>query len=183
MATHDSAVVTGRPRLVAGAKIRIPLRTHLTAPGMKRFLPLLLLSAFCGNALAAPIPIAPGSPVYSQNFNVLASEVNNNPGITTWADDSTIPGWWLYRAGTGGAPIGFAGAADTYYVADGTAPPNTAPLAHGFYSLGVASATERALGLCPTTAQGELSAIAVFQNTSLVPMKLTRLKYTAEAYR
>src|SRR5689334_13804865 len=131
---------------------------------MKRYLPSLLLAAFCGNALAAPIPIGPGTLSYTQNFDGLASEVNNNPAVTLWADDSTIPGWLLYRAGNNLAPLGFAGGFDTYFVSDGTAAPNTAPLGHGFYSLGLASATERALGMCPTTAQGELSAMVIFQN-------------------
>jgi hypothetical protein len=151
---------------------------------MKKSLTLLLSAALSGSAFAAPVPIGPGSLVYSQNFNALAVDINNNPAITTWADDATIPGWWLYRAGnTAGAPIGLAGAFETYYVADGNAAPNTAPLAHGFYSNGLASAPDRSLGFCPTTAQGELSAILILQNTSATPLKLNRVKFAAEAYR
>jgi hypothetical protein len=149
---------------------------------MKKFLPLLISTAICGSALAAPIDVGPGSLVYSQNFDALAIGTNNNVAATTWSDDLTIPGWWFYHAGPT-TVAGLAGANSTYYVSDGAAPPNTAPLAHGFYSLGLSANTDRSMGLCPTTNLGELSAIVIFHNTTAGPLKLSHVKFTAQAFR
>ncbi len=159
-------------------------RLNSNSPAMKSLPILLCLAVISSSAPAAPIALSPGNFIYTQNFDILAMDANNGVATSTWADDSTIPGWSWYRAGnTVGAPPGLAGAAFTYYVADGTAPPNTAPLAHGFYSVGVAASADRGMGFSPTTGQGELSAIVIFQNTTAGPVKLSRVKFTTEAYR
>jgi hypothetical protein len=137
-----------------------------------------LLVILQGVALAAPIPIPAGGLVYSQDFDNLATTTNNGNSTTPWADDSTIPGWWLYRAGNG-TPTGFAGAAYTYRVADGTAGLTVGQ----FQSMGANGSTERALGNPSTTAQGELSAIAVFQNNSGSIVELSRVKHNVEVLR
>ena len=131
-----------------------------------------------GFAAAAPVVIPSAGLVYAQNFNTLATAANNGNATTPWADDSTLPGWFLYRAGNG-TPPGFAGASYVYRVADGSAAPSVGI----FHSMGAAGNTDRALGSPSTTGQGELSAIAVFQNTSSTPMELTRLKHHVEVRR
>lgn len=136
---------------------------------------LALLSGLCP---AAPISIPAAGLTYTQNFNTLANAANNGNSTTPWADDSTIPGWWLYRAGNG-TPLGFVGNAYTYRVASGSA-----TLSGGeFFSLGASGSTERALGNPSSTAQGELSAIAVFHNTSALTMELTNVRYNLEVVR
>ena len=79
---------------------------------------LALFSIPLASALAAPIPIT-GSTHYLQDFNNLVSTgANNSATSSAWADDSTIPGWWLFRAGNG-TPTGFAGATYLYRISDG----------------------------------------------------------------
>ncbi|HEX2747790.1 MAG TPA: hypothetical protein VHM91_07320 [Verrucomicrobiales bacterium] len=150
---------------------------------MKTYLPAVTAAAFCGVAAASPIPVNSGALVYTQNFDTLPTESNNAAASSFWTDDSTLNGWSFYTAGNSVTPTGPAGLSYTYYVSDGSAPPQTLPLQHGFYSLGAIASTDRALGLCPTTALGELSAMVIFQNTGATPVKLAHMKYTAEVYR
>ena len=64
---------------------------------------------------------------YSQNFDTLA-----NTGTSTWANDSTITGWYLYNSW---------GAAITSYTTG-----NGGGTTGSFYSYGATSAADRALG-------------------------------------
>ena len=131
-----------------------------------------------GSAAAAPVAIPAAGLVYSQNFNALAAAPNNGNASALWTDDGTLPGWFLYRAGNG-SPPGFAGTSYTYRVADGS----VAPSVGIFQSMGGGGNADRALGAPSTTAQGEMSAIAVFQNTGTSPVELTRIKHRVEILR
>jgi hypothetical protein len=144
-------------------------------------LPLLcpaLALAITLPVIAVPIAIPDGGLVYTQNFNTLANAVNTGNSLTPWTDDSTLPGWWLYRAGNG-TPLGFAGDAYTYRVSNGATSMNGGE----FFSLGDAGSTERALGNPSSTAQGELSAIVIFQNTGTLTQELTRIRHNVEVRR
>ncbi len=133
-----------------------------------------------GTALAAAIPLSGvGVEHYTQNFDTLASAPNNGATTAGWTNDSTIPGWWLYRAGNGATVPGFAANNYLYRVADGT----LAPTLGEFASMGAADNTDRALAAPATTTQGELSSIVVFQNTGSKPVDLSRIQYNAEVRR
>jgi len=67
---------------------------------------------------------------YSQNFDSLANTGTGN----VWANDSTLPGWFLFRQPAPGTAI------TTYNANDGSS--NTG----NFYSYGSANSSERALG-------------------------------------
>lgn len=148
---------------------------------MKTTPSLLLLSlAALPSAWAAPIAV-PGALVYQQDFNVLASTPNNGTSLTPWADDSTIPGWFIYRAGNGLTVQGFAGAAYNYRVSDGIyATAATLTNTGWIYSIGEADNVDRSIGAVPITAQGEMSTIGVFQNTGTIPVYLSNIRYNAE---
>jgi hypothetical protein len=71
-----------------------------------------------------------GAATYTQDFNSLTT----NTSVSTWANDSTLTGWSLFRQPTPGTAI-------TSYSADsGTSATGS------FYSYGSANAAERALG-------------------------------------
>jgi len=139
---------------------------------------LALAAAFVLPAAAAPIAIPDGGLIYRQNFNTLASAVNGGNSTTPWADDATLPGWWLYRAGNG-TPLGFVGASYTYRVSSGA----TSMSGGNFFSLGAAGSTDRALGNPSSTDQGELSAILVFQNAGSLTQELTSIRHNVEILR
>jgi len=67
---------------------------------------------------------------YNQNFDTLAQTGTN----ITWSNDSTIPGWYLFRQPVPGTPI-------TAYNAD-----NGSSSTGSFYSYGSTSSSDRALG-------------------------------------
>lgn len=147
---------------------------------MHRFyLALLLHSFLLIHAAAAPIAIPNAGVVYSENFDTLATATNNGTSTKTWADDSTLPSWKLYRAGSGPTPTGFVGGAYAYRVADGL----VAISGGNFFSMGAAGNRDRALGNPSTTSQGELSAMLYFQNTGSLTMELTRVKHVVEILR
>lgn len=154
-----------------------------------------LLAALAGSAAAAPIALT-GSMHYTQDFNGLSKSPDNNLVTTTpvndnWNDDATIPGWYLYQAGNGtAANTKYAGANFPYRVTDGSLQSGqTGNLINTgwFYSMGTVVADpangDRALGCVPISAQGELSYMAVFQNTSAAPLRLDQLAYNAEVWR
>ncbi len=142
--------------------------------------PILLLFLLGGAASAAPIPLT-GNTTYTQNFNALAvpTAAGDAAAATTWTDDVTISGWYLYRAGNGAAVPGFAGTNFAYRYTDGSAGPTVGNL----YSMGVASNPDRAFATPSTTAAGEMAGIAVFHNTSVKVLELTNLAYNAEVLR
>ena len=144
---------------------------------------LLLLPALAATAAAAPIEIGNGVLSYTQNFDSLPSAANNGVAGTGWNDDTTLNGWLLYRTGTAATPLGYAGTGFTWYVSDGSVAPTVAPLAHGFHSSGASTSADRVMGLCPTTAQGELSAILILHNAGAGDLSLSNVKFNAESYR
>jgi hypothetical protein len=85
-------------------------------------------AALAGSASAAVQYATPGS-TYSQNFDTLVTS-----GTAAWANDSTLPGWVLYRQPAPGTAI------TTYTAGDGSSN------AGAFYSFGTGSNAERALG-------------------------------------
>ncbi len=85
---------------------------------------------------AHAISSAAAGSAYTQNFDGLASSGINN----TWTNDSTLPGWSLFRQPS-------PGTAATVYNA-GTGSSNTG----GFYSFGATGTNERALGALGTGA-------------------------------
>jgi hypothetical protein len=91
----------------------------------------LALAAALAAALPAHALVAVNSATftYAQNFDTLASS-----GSATWANDSTLVGWHLFRQPAPGTAI------TAYAVNDG------ASNAGSFYSYGSASSSERALG-------------------------------------
>lgn len=149
---------------------------------MKTTLPLT--AVFLGFGLlplgAAPISI-PGAFTYTQNFDVLASTPNNAAATTFWNDDSTIPGWYLFRAYNAANAGIFAPPNYDYWVSDGVYATTTTitPTGH-FYSIGEVGDPDRALGAVPISAQGEFSALAVFKNESAIPVFLRTVNYNVE---
>ncbi len=146
---------------------------------------LLAATAFLAlqPTLAAPVAIT-GPIEYTQDFNVLATTTNRTTSTTPWADDATVPGWFLMRAGATNA--GLVGAAYTYRVSDGQSGlANAGGLADTghFYSMGALGNVDRGLGAVPISAQGEFSVVAVFQNTGTTAVKLDQLAYRAEVWR
>jgi hypothetical protein len=120
---------------------------------------------------------------YTQDYNALSSTsttgLANGLAASTWTDDSTIPGWYIFRAKNAANAGVFAGTGLQYRVNDGTVIHNTGWV----YSMGALNAPNRALGYVPITGDGEYSAIAVFQNTGAVPVNLSNISYKARVRR
>ena len=100
--------------------------------------PKILMFAFATSLLAAmatdaAISVNSAAYTYSQNFDTLAS-IGSTIGQVAWANDSTLPGWSLYRQPAPGTAL-------TTYSVD----PGTSTLS-AFYSYGAGGSTERALG-------------------------------------
>jgi hypothetical protein len=161
-------------------------------PSVKKFVLPSLLAALAGIASAAPIALT-GTMHYTQDFNTLPSSPDNDYAGVDWSDDTTIPGWFFFLAGNGTAQTGIPGFANTafdYRVTDGNlqAGQTNGLINTGwFYSMGTLigtpTETDRALGTVPITAKGEMSYLAVFQNTSAVPIRLSNIAYNAEIWR
>ena len=150
---------------------------------MKQSLLLFAALAFLSRAQATPIPIL-GSMHYKQDFDTLPTDNNRGVSTTLWADDGTIPGWYFYRAGNGATGSGFGSANNNIRVSNGDLETGNPLMNTGwFYSMGTAGVAERALGTVPISAQGELSCIAVFQNTGTTAVILTNIAYNAEVLR
>ncbi len=118
-----------------------------------------------GNFTLHAVPVAiTGAGSYSQNFDTLPAS-----GSATWADDSTLPGWYSQRTGNGTSIEADAGSNN-----DGN-----------LYSYGTASTTERALGSLGTSnaAAGSFAHGVQLQNTSTEAATLNSLAYTGEQWR
>ncbi len=113
---------------------------------------------------AAPVAIT-GTGNYSQNFDTLPAS-----GSATWADDSTVPGWYSQRSGGSGNSIVADAGSDT---------------AGNLYSYGSASTAERALGSigAGTPTAGNFAHGVQLQNTSGEAATLNSLAYTGEQWR
>ena len=141
---------------------------------MKYITPSLLLALATVPAFAQ-IPVA-GTTTHAETFNSLPSDANAT--ALSWDDNFTVPGWYIHRSNSA---VPLAGSGLIYYAADGSTAPNAAPMAHGIYSAG--SDANRSLAASPTTALGEISTIAIFQNTSANAVRLTTLGYTGKVFR
>lgn len=95
---------------------------------------LRIAAAVAATAIAsgaqASIVIGAGGQVYTQNFDTLATTGSS----VTWANDSTLAGWSLFRQPAPGTAI------TSYAVNDGSS--NTG----SFYSYGTGTSSDRALG-------------------------------------
>lgn len=148
---------------------------------MNRILFTSLCCAIAATAHAAPIGVS-GSMTYTQDFNVLASATDGTTSTSTWADDTTLPGWTLWKAGPTSA--GAVGAAYTYRVSSGIPGlGNTLVDTGHFYSIGAPGAADRALGSVPITGAGEHSCIVMFENTGLSAVRLGQIAYNVETRR
>jgi hypothetical protein len=123
----------------------------------------VLLAVGSSSLQAAPVAIT-GAGSYSQDFATLPAS-----GSATWADDSTLPGWYSQRTGSG----------TTIEASAGTS------TGGALYSYGTASTTERALGSLgsenPTA--GSFAHGVQLQNTSGEATTLNSLAYTGEQWR
>ncbi|MCX6876141.1 MAG: hypothetical protein NTW21_20400 [Verrucomicrobia bacterium] len=126
---------------------------------------ILLGMASLPAAFAVPIPILTGTGSYSQDFDALPS---SGPSLT-WADDSTLAGWYSQRTGTGTSILADAGS--------GTG--------GNLYSYGATSTTDRALGSIGSsnaTAGGFAHGVQL-RNTSGSAVTINALAYTGEQWR
>lgn len=103
-----------------------------------------------------PVSLTNTSLLYSQNFNGLASSGTSN----TWANDTTIPGWYSTIA---------------TYRTDNT---NTG----GLYSYGSTSSTERALGSVASNSTSIFYGVRLVNNTGSTINSL-RVGYIGEQWR
>jgi hypothetical protein len=105
-----------------------------------------------------------GTLTYTQNFNTLPTT-----GSATWSDDSTIPGWYAQRTGTGTSIVASSG-----------------PSTQGnLYSYGTGTQTDRALGSIGSTPEptaGHFAWGVQFENQSSRDITLTTLVYTGEQW-
>lgn len=125
---------------------------------------VISLAAMMVQAGAAPVAISTSPGTYAQNFDTLPSI-----GSATWTDDSTLPGWYSQRTGTGTTIE-----VDTGSNNDGN-----------LYSYGATSTAERALGSLGTgTATAGSFAYGVqLQNSSGAAATIDSLAYTGEQWR
>ena len=142
-----------------------------------RYQATTLLLALASLPAFAQVPIS-GTTVYTQNFNSLPSEPSGT--AIQWTNNQTLPGWFIHRSNA--SPRYFANNG-TYYCADGSLPPNTAPFVHGHYNTGYDLDPDRSLSASSTTGLGEISTFVVFENTSASPVTLKNLAYTGKVYR
>lgn len=112
---------------------------------------------------AAPIAIT-GTGNYSQNFDTLPASVS-----ATWADDTTLPGWYSQRTGSG----------TTIEVGTGSS------TSGNLYAYGAVSSTERALGTLGSenATTGSFAHGVQLQNTSGEGATINSLAYTGEQWR
>lgn len=130
---------------------------------MKKLAGILAVLSIAG-AAGADIMMASTTGSYTQNFNTLISS-----GSGTWADDSTIDGWYAKRTGTGTSIAADAGS--------GTS--------GNLYSYGSASAFDRALGSLGSgnAAAGSFSWGALLQNTTGNTVTNIAVSYIGEQWR
>lgn len=125
----------------------------------------LALACCVGQASAAkvisPADVVAGTYSYSENFDSLGL----SPVV--WANDSTVPGWYLQKTGGAG----------TLPVIDGSAAWVT-----GFYNTGVAADPNRSLG---ASSSGSLpyQTVVIFQNTTAKALRITNIAYTSKLYK
>jgi hypothetical protein len=136
---------------------------------MKTFLSfavqLFALLVFAAPSGLAQIFFSSGSP-YVQNFDSLA----NTGGGNTWADNSTLPGWYASKT-LGGSAV------STLQVGTGSSTTG------GLYSFGSAGSTERALGSLASGTPGNFAYGVRFINDTANVITNLILSYTGEQWR
>jgi len=115
-----------------------------------------------GVAQAAPVSIT-ASGTYTQDFNSLPSASNG-----TWADDSTLAGWFSSRTGTASSVL-----------VVGTGSSNSG----GLYSFGSSASPDRALGSVGSGTPKNIFLGVQFQNNSSAAATITTFSYTGEQWR
>ncbi len=123
-----------------------------------------ILLIFNSNVYAQAISMTNSPLTYTQAFNTL-----NSTGTITWADNSTISGWYAQRTGTGttlSASTGSSTGGD-------------------LYSLGSTSSSERALGSLGSgnAAAGSFAWGTIFQNNTTATIASISVGYTGEQWR
>src|SRR5262245_39090412 len=103
----------------------------------------------------------PGAPSV-QNFDTLPAS-----GSATWTNDSTLPGWFHARTGTGTALVASDGSSN----------------AGNFYSYGTGTATDRALGSLGNAAIGNLFWGVRLENNTGATITSLDVSYTGEQWR
>ncbi len=127
--------------------------------------PWLAILCVVGSAFTQAAPVAiTGTGSYSQNFDTLPAS-----GSAAWADDSTLPGWFSQRTGSGTTIEANAGSGTTGHL----------------YSYGAVSTAERALGSLGSenTAAGNFAHGVELYNTSGDAATINSLAYTGEQWR
>lgn len=128
-----------------------------------RHLLLFLSTIFIGLSATAQIAVS-GAGSYSQDFNSLITT-----STATWADNSTIVGWYAKRSGTG----------------TGIAANDGSSNSGNLYSYGTGTSTERALGTVGSggATAGNFAIGAAFHNTSGSAVGNFSVTYTLEEWR
>jgi len=124
---------------------------------------LLAISAF-STSLNGQVSITTLGVPYTQNFDTLAAS-----GSATWTNNSTIPGWFHARTGTGTTIVANDGSSN----------------AGNLYSYGTGTATDRALGSLGSgnAAIGNLFWGLRLQNNSGVTITSLDITYIGEQWR
>ena len=124
---------------------------------------LLAISAF-STSLSGQVSITTLGVPYTQNFDTLPSS-----GSATWTNNSTIPGWFHARTGTGTTIVANDGSSN----------------AGNMYSYGTGTATDRALGSLGSgnAAIGNLFWGVRLQNNSGVTITSLDMTYIGEQWR
>jgi endonuclease I len=102
-----------------------------------------------------------GPGFYTQSFDSLPSS-----GVPNWADDSTLPGWYAQRTGSGTTILSTSGSTTI----------------GGLYSYGSTS-VDRALGSLGSGSAGSFAYGISFRNSTSATLTLTTLAYTGEQWR
>lgn len=147
------------------------MKIHLSKVfSLVTILALMLMALPVQSAQAATGSVVLTASGYTQYFDSLA-----NGGSPTWANDSTLPGWYL---GTDATP-----SVTTYLVGTGTGTTG------GFYSFGSSLATDRALGGLGSNGYYGASGVGkgymgvVLQNQTGANIDTLTISYTGEQWR
>ena len=130
---------------------------------LRLFIFLIVICA-CSASTSAQVSITTLGVPYTQNFDTLIAS-----GSATWTNNSTIPGWFHARTGTG----------TTIVASDG------ATITGNFYSFGTGTATDRSLGSIGSgnAAVGNLFWGVRLQNNTGLPINGLEITYTGEQWR
>jgi hypothetical protein len=113
-------------------------------------------------AAVGPVTLSTLGVAYTQNFDTLPAS-----GSATWANDSTIPGWFHARTGTGSTIVANDGSSSSA----------------NLYSYGTGTATDRALGGVSDTGPGSLFWGVRLNNGTGGTITSLAVAYTGEQWR